>query len=446
MQSVTEDRLQRKKRLFEFYGPKSKPSAELNELPKDPTNIDSSEFDAKIYMNNLLSKSDLNDLVAKETEICDQIRTLDSEMQTLVYDNYNKFINATHTIKMMKADFKYIEGEMNSLAESMLEIRLFSSDIDNELRDIRTPTKQLMTTADNLQKLGYLSSLPSKIRQFTKKEEWAKAVDAYVKAKAFFDRHRHVPSFRGIYNECTELIDVIINNVEDKLNSVEDAQTLNSLIEVLHQFGQSTPELAEKFLNVASHRSDILLENLATSHPSNSSEDILSFANAASDIISEGIMSYVFTYSSRFLSNRTLNNDQVDEDLETTLFDFLQGVTTKFLDFINAELQSRVESTEIDLLVRALERLYSRLMAFGRSVLEVVVPPNQSPSLSPNDFKKHLDEATLNMVLIVAENCCRKKQFQALKVQTADCLTDVRQKLVTSVCLKPKKEQVLVFF
>nr|CUU99026.1 hypothetical transcript [Hymenolepis microstoma] len=196
----------------------------------------------------------------------------------------------------------------------------------------------------------------------------------------------------------------------------------------------------------ASHRSDILLENLATSHPSNSSEDILSFANAASDIISEGIMSYVFTYSSRFLSNRTLNNDQVDEDLETTLFDFLQGVTTKFLDFINAELQSRVESTEIDLLVRALERLYSRLMAFGRSVLEVVVPPNQSPSLSPNDFKKHLDEATLNMVLIVAENCCRKKQFQALKVQTADCLTDVRQKLVTSVCLKPKKEQVLVFF
>jgi len=28
-----------------------------------------------------------------------EIRTLDSEMQTLVYENYNKFISATDTIK-----------------------------------------------------------------------------------------------------------------------------------------------------------------------------------------------------------------------------------------------------------------------------------------------------------------------------------------------------------
>ncbi|VUZ57368.1 unnamed protein product [Hymenolepis diminuta] len=440
MQPVTEDRLQRKKRLFEFYGPKTKPSAQLAELSNDPTNIDSSEFDAKSYMNNLLNKSDLNDLIAKETEICDQIRTLDSEMQTLVYDNYNKFINATHTIKMMKTDFKYIEDEMNSLAESMVEIRLFSSEIDNELRDIRTSTRKLMTTADNLQKLGYLSSLPSKIRQFNEKEEWSKAVVAYIKAKAFFDKHRHVPSFRGIDNECNELINEIINKVEDKLNSTEDAQTLNSLIEVLQQFGQSTLELAEKFLNIASYRTDTLLENLAISHPANGSEDILSFANAASDIISVGVVSYVFTYSTRFLSNRTLNADHLHEDLETPLFDFLQSVTTKFLVFIKVELKNRVESTEIGLLVRALERLYSRLIAFGRSVFEVVVPPNRSPSLASTDFSNHLDEAALDMVLVVAEHCCREKQFQALKVQTADCLTDVRQQLVTSACLKPKKD------
>lgn len=101
MQPLTEDRLQRKKRLFEFYGPKAKPSAQLAETSNDPTSIDSSGFDTKGYMNDLLLKSDLIDLVAKETEICDQIKSLDSEMQTLVYDNYNKFINATHTIKMV---------------------------------------------------------------------------------------------------------------------------------------------------------------------------------------------------------------------------------------------------------------------------------------------------------------------------------------------------------
>lgn len=53
----------------------------------------------------------------------------------------------------MKTDFKFIEDEMNSLAESMVEIKLFSNEIDNELREIRTSTRKLMATADNLQKV-----------------------------------------------------------------------------------------------------------------------------------------------------------------------------------------------------------------------------------------------------------------------------------------------------
>lgn len=35
----------------------------------------------------------------KEHQIYRQIQSLDSEMQTLVYENYNKFISATDTIR-----------------------------------------------------------------------------------------------------------------------------------------------------------------------------------------------------------------------------------------------------------------------------------------------------------------------------------------------------------
>ena len=34
-----------------------------------------------------------------EIEVVKEIRSLDSEMQTLVYENYNKFISATDTIR-----------------------------------------------------------------------------------------------------------------------------------------------------------------------------------------------------------------------------------------------------------------------------------------------------------------------------------------------------------
>ena len=101
MQTDTEDRLLLKKRLLEFYGPKSEQEELSSPFLQDPQNIDSVNFDSREYLNALLQKCDLNDLVAKEIEVCEQIRSLDSEMQTLVYDNYNKFINATHTIKMV---------------------------------------------------------------------------------------------------------------------------------------------------------------------------------------------------------------------------------------------------------------------------------------------------------------------------------------------------------
>ncbi|VDM30379.1 unnamed protein product [Hydatigera taeniaeformis] len=441
MQTNAEDRLQRKKRLLEFYGPRSKPD-DVSKIILDPKDIDSVGFDPKEYLNDLLQNCDLNDLLAKETEICEQIRSLDAEMQTLVYDNYNKFINATHTIKMMKSDFKFIEDEMNSLTESMVEIQLYSNEIDHEIRESKSAIRKLVTTADSLRRLGYLSTLPSKIREFMKKEEWAKAVDAYTKASGFFEKHRNIPSFQGIDKECTELIGELVEEVEARLLSAEDSQTLSTSIEVLVQLGKPVSELSKKFIQIASQHIDSLFEKLVSSHDLESVEssvpDLLNFANAMADAISEGTLPYVFAFSSRFLSSAALSSrdSEFKDTLETCLFEFLQRVTRTFLALIDKKLQSEVQSTEIGLLVRALERLFARLVDFGRSVLEVVVPPNESSSLAASNFKRSLDEASLNMVLAVAARCCREKQFACLKTQTADCLTDIRQYLVTNVCSK----------
>jgi hypothetical protein len=84
--------------------------------------IDSTIFDPELYLNKiirvkqkrkkpnqtvivlsqwgfLLKEKTLHDLMDMENDIVKQIRSLDSEMQTLVYENYNKFISATDTIR-----------------------------------------------------------------------------------------------------------------------------------------------------------------------------------------------------------------------------------------------------------------------------------------------------------------------------------------------------------
>lgn len=61
------------------------------------------------------------ELSEEEAVMTRSIKVLDSEMQTLVYDNYNKFISATDTIRKMKTDFHKMDDEMHQLSESWFE-------------------------------------------------------------------------------------------------------------------------------------------------------------------------------------------------------------------------------------------------------------------------------------------------------------------------------------
>lgn len=114
----------------------------------------------------------------QETCMVKQIRSLDSDMQTLVYENYNKFISATgegmlnvvcsnkdplnvtaffltytnywfflllfpDTIRKMKNDFKKMEDEMDCLSANMAAITEFSACISGTLQDQHTQITKL---------------------------------------------------------------------------------------------------------------------------------------------------------------------------------------------------------------------------------------------------------------------------------------------------------------
>jgi hypothetical protein len=104
-----------------------------------------------------------------ETEIVKETRKLDSEMQTLVSENYNKFISATDTIRKvkiefiifymktskprlgfflficakMRSDFKKMEEEMENLVVNMGEITEFNEKINFSFKDGRKEISRL---------------------------------------------------------------------------------------------------------------------------------------------------------------------------------------------------------------------------------------------------------------------------------------------------------------
>lgn len=52
----------------------------------------------------MLKESRLSELMDTEQMLYRQIQTLDSEMQTLIYENYNKFISATDTVRKVRLE------------------------------------------------------------------------------------------------------------------------------------------------------------------------------------------------------------------------------------------------------------------------------------------------------------------------------------------------------
>lgn len=49
--------------------------------------------------NSQVHKSNLERLLQRHVEMAAEIKNLDTDLQMLVYENYNKFISATDTIK-----------------------------------------------------------------------------------------------------------------------------------------------------------------------------------------------------------------------------------------------------------------------------------------------------------------------------------------------------------
>lgn len=77
--------------------------------------LDSAAFDADRYLSQLFRTTRLDGLLSKHVEMSTEIKFLDSDMQMLVYENYNKFIAATDTIRSMKSNVDGMDSNMNEL-------------------------------------------------------------------------------------------------------------------------------------------------------------------------------------------------------------------------------------------------------------------------------------------------------------------------------------------
>lgn len=127
--------------------------------------INSQEFDSNDFFLNLLKNYNLKQLVDKNLNIQSEIKSFDHDIQSMVSDNYSKFISSIDIVKKMKESIEGVEKKMERLESSVNKINDLAVKVDSTLETKRGEIKKLDMINKDLSGLRKLWEFPDLLKK-----------------------------------------------------------------------------------------------------------------------------------------------------------------------------------------------------------------------------------------------------------------------------------------
>ena len=121
---------------------------------------------SRLEFIRLLQQKDFSQLLLETNRLHDHVDNIDGEMQTLVYENYSKFMSAADLTKSINESLSsdQINDDLDVRKSSLLSINETHEKIDSTLKLKLKQMKKLDILQKDLDKLRYLSELPDMLR------------------------------------------------------------------------------------------------------------------------------------------------------------------------------------------------------------------------------------------------------------------------------------------
>lgn len=343
----------------------------------NPLDIRCPEFDCETYLSHLLKKKCLDELVQVEEDMVHNVRRLDSEMQQLVYENYNKFITATSTVKKMQNDFSEMGREMECLSKRMGRISDLSKDLCSAFAKHRANVSHLADASKTVKSLQLMLSLPCTLQELAEQKEFEQAVKCFLRSESSLLRYKHVPSVAAIYDESKR----IMNDIERQLKEVAcsrsaSSEELSSAVSLLLKLGVPSSSIHSQFIDSCrrnlSDQIDALQKNDDSAAQNIAAEDVLEFVdNSCSTFLADLSL---FTALNERLFPDYAADGELTETVDSLMARFEKAVRERFL--------RETDARECALVVRALDRFYRRLSSCNQLIPGVDYSPISIAMLS----------------------------------------------------------------
>jgi vacuolar protein sorting-associated protein 51 len=373
--------------------------AESKESAENPLDIDGSSFNPDTYLECVMKHATLKQVMDKEAEIVTQSQFLQSEMQTLVYENYNKFISATETVRKMRSDFIIMQEEMNKLSENIGKITSFSAQISESLKESGNNVSRLCGTRQLLDKLQFLFLLPTQLNNAIVEGRYADAVHDYTHAQRVLQKYGNQPSFQSIQTECSEIIYGLKKTLRDRLLSPEtSASELAESVGLLRQLQETDASLRDIFLSCAESRLD---QHLQALNSITESIDIIEWVEKCNDTLLADLGIIISCYHEMFQDIAEANIPEFADKILLQVFHLFEEVSKK------------PENCGTEILIRGLDKFFRKLQAMTEIVSS---------------------ECMSNKAVDVVIQCISNKatlQYESIQTQFKENLMKVRQSLAS---------------
>ncbi|CAK4758240.1 unnamed protein product [Aphanomyces euteiches] len=244
-------------------------------------NINAPGFLVDEYVKDMLESMGMDELLRRDDQMIKEIKELDTNMQMLVYENYNKFISATDTIRKMKSNVETMETEVKKVVDNMDKITVQSQSIGDALAPFRSKVEKLVGVRRLLKRLEFIFQLPQRLKSAMKAQEYEKATKYFVVANRILKRYQHIASFKTIQMEAEHIMfglrTIVQKKFDDENTTPAQVQEYSSLLVDLNV---SIVEVRQRFLNWYQHHFDHIFESFQDKQPSDTAKYIDSINQA----------------------------------------------------------------------------------------------------------------------------------------------------------------------
>ncbi|KAJ2844842.1 hypothetical protein IWW36_005024, partial [Coemansia brasiliensis] len=188
---------------------------------KSPIDIDGSHFEAKRYLKKILVEQEASGLLAKDNELVSQVRQIDGEMKTMIYENYSKFISAAETIRKMKQDADFIDAEMSKLSRRVNEISSKTAVVNANFAQRREHIHRLSSEHRLLANLQLLFDLPDQLSRYISSGRFVDAARAWSRMQPLLHHYRQLGAFASVEKDGKQLMASVESTIWDRWNHIE---------------------------------------------------------------------------------------------------------------------------------------------------------------------------------------------------------------------------------